>query len=200
MFVRMCEWACVHMCDGVLQRGRLTAWLWTLHASFIPLTSDRVEALLVMMWLLLPIMPRCRPGRKTVRYILFVPHRLLMETSTLLLFMKRFNSVETLTDTLGTSFTKLFPSFMHDVITLSCQTWRYNHVYSFMFLGDGLCNTWYMLHPFKVFTDNPTRFCSSPSALQGALTELHSHPSYQPPQQQQLQLLHQNQTADKVSS
>lgn len=63
------------MCDRVRQCGRLAARVWTLHASFIPLTSNKAEALLVMMWLLLPIMPRCRPSRKTVRYILFVPRR-----------------------------------------------------------------------------------------------------------------------------
>lgn len=81
----------VHMCDRALQRGRLAAWVWTLHASFIPLTSDKAEALLVMMWLLLPIMPRCRLGRKTVRYILFVPHRVPMETNTLLLYYEAFS-------------------------------------------------------------------------------------------------------------
>lgn len=63
----------VHMCDRVQQRLRLAACVWTLRASFISLTSDTAEALLVMMWLLLPIMPHCSQGRKTVRILPLSP-------------------------------------------------------------------------------------------------------------------------------
>lgn len=67
---------CVYVCSRVTESYGAVDWqprVWTPHASFIPLTSDKAEALLVMMWLLLPIMPRCRPGRKTVQYILLCP-------------------------------------------------------------------------------------------------------------------------------
>lgn len=115
----------VHMCDRVLQCGRLAAWAWTLHASFIPLTSDKAEALLVMMWLLLPIMPRCRPGRKTVRYVLFAPHRMSAETNTLLLFYEAFlHCCESYWHTHGTSFTKPYSCLKCDFIILSCQRWK----------------------------------------------------------------------------
>lgn len=89
-----CAYVCESMltCDRVLQRGRLAAWVWTLHAFFMSLTSDKAEALLVMMWLLLPIMPHCRPGRKTVRYIHCVPHRLPTVASTLWLFYEAFST------------------------------------------------------------------------------------------------------------
>lgn len=89
-----CAYVCESMltCDRVLQRGRLAAWAWTLHAFFMSLTSDKAEALLVMMWLLLPIMPHCRPGRKTVRYIHCVPHRLPTVASTLWLFYEAFST------------------------------------------------------------------------------------------------------------
>lgn len=119
----ICLWACSHV--TVLQRGRLAAWAWTRHASFIHLTSDKAEALLVMMWLLLPIMPRCRPGRKTVRYVLFVSHRLSAETNTLLLFYEAFlHYWDTSWQTRGTSFTKLHSSLKCDFIILSCQRWK----------------------------------------------------------------------------
>lgn len=87
----------VHMCDRALQRGRLAAWVWTLHASFIPLTSDKAEALLVMMWLLLPIMPRCRLGRKKQCGIFSLSLIGCLWRPTLYCsIMKLFHSVETL--------------------------------------------------------------------------------------------------------
>lgn len=91
----------MHTCDRALQRGRLAARVWTLHDSFVPLTFDKAEALLVMMWLLLPIMPHCRPGRKTLPYFFSVPHRLPIGTDSPLLFMKRFHFVEALFETLA---------------------------------------------------------------------------------------------------
>ncbi len=140
MFVHM--W--VSLCDRVLQRGRLAARVWTLHASFIPLTSDKAEALLVMMWLLLPIMPRCRLSRKTVRYILFVPHWLRRETSTLL-FMKRSHR-----HTYGTLFTKLFCSSMCDLFILSRQLESITMFASFMlWQSDSILGNSYSLHTSK---------------------------------------------------
>jgi len=88
MFVYVC--VSMFTCDRVLQRGGLAARAWTRRDLFIPLTSDKAEALLVMMWLLLPIMPHCRPGHKTVRCTLRVPHQLPVESCTLLLFYEDF--------------------------------------------------------------------------------------------------------------
>lgn len=62
----------------------------------MPLTPDKAEALLVMMWLLLPIMPRCGPGRKTARCAHCVPNVALYEA-----FLTR-----------GTSFAELKYDFM----------------------------------------------------------------------------------------
>lgn len=91
-----CLYIClsVSLCDRVPQRRGLAARVWTLHALFILLTSDKAEALLVMMWILLPIMPRCRLDCKTARCILCVLQQLvagagLGSFKTLLFFSSR---------------------------------------------------------------------------------------------------------------
>lgn len=150
--LRICVNEHVHVCDRVLQRARLAARVWALHASFIPLTSDKAEALLVMMWLLLPIMPRCRPGRKTVRYILIVPHRPPMETSTLLLFYEAFSLCwDTYWHTHGNSFTKLFSSLISSYYLV-----KHENITLFTFFmsldTDIVFKIAFTLHSFEIFT------------------------------------------------
>lgn len=55
---------CLHTC------GTGCRWRPACMLPLIPLSCDKAEALSVMMWLLLPIMPRCRAGCKTARFIL----------------------------------------------------------------------------------------------------------------------------------
>ena len=92
----VCVCVCVRVsmftCDRVLQSAGLAARAWTLHAPFIPLTSDKAEALLVMMWLLLPIMPHCRPGRKNrVLFFPLSPTSCLWNPALCCSFMKPFS-------------------------------------------------------------------------------------------------------------
>lgn len=93
MFVYMCH--SMSTCGRVPRRSGLAARVWTLHALFIPLTSDKAEALLVMMWLLLPIMPRCRPHRKSARCILCVLQQLAVYCWTWLFWSSFFFYLDT---------------------------------------------------------------------------------------------------------